>query len=84
MLQDWQLETRDPFVDADLLQVFVEYQREMGNLSYRKDRGFRWPYLDQFQAWRKKYEGKPVYSFDQKSNEGFRIPSIIRRKIDVC
>ncbi len=78
VLQDWQLETRDPFVDADLLQVFVEYQREMGNLSYRKDSGFRWPYLDLFQAWRKKYEGKPVYSFDQKSNEGFRIPSIIR------
>jgi N-sulfoglucosamine sulfohydrolase len=79
-LTDWQLETHDPFSDSERLQAFVDYQREMGDLSYRKDKDFRWPYLDQFQAWRQKYQGKPVYSFDQESNTGYRIPSIIRSK----
>ena len=80
VLTDWQLETLDPFSDPERLQVFADYQKEMGDLSYRKDKDFRWPYLDQFQAWRDKYQGKSVYSFDRESNTGFRIPSIVRSK----
>ncbi|MDB4491786.1 glycoside hydrolase [bacterium] len=52
----------------------------MSDLSYRKDKAFRWPYLEQFQAWRRKHQGKVVYSFDQASNTGYRIPSVIRMK----
>ena len=79
-LTDWQFETRDPLSDPERLQAFASFQKEMSDLSYRKDNVFRWPYLDQFRTWRSKHEGKVVYSFDQASNTGYRIPSVIRTK----
>ena len=48
-LEDWRKQTGDPFVDADKLARYVEEMdrvwrtRKMG---YRKDKTFRWRYLD--------------------------------------
>lgn len=56
-LTRWQSETGDPFSDPALLESFAEHQIEMGDLSYRKDNAFRWPYLDAFQAWRERHAG---------------------------
>ena len=79
-LKDWQFETGDPLGDPQRLEAFASFQEEMSDLSYRKDKAFRWPYLDQFQAWRTEHQGIPIYAFDQTSNTGYRIPSIIRTK----
>jgi N-sulfoglucosamine sulfohydrolase len=50
-LQNWQRKTRDPLSQPKMLSEFAERQLEMRDLSYRKDEGFRWPYLDQFPSW---------------------------------
>lgn len=50
-LQNWQRKTRDPLSQPKMLSEFAERQLKMRDLSYRKDEGFRWPYLDQFPSW---------------------------------
>ncbi len=47
-LRRWQRKTRDPFADEELLKDFARQQEAMTDLSYRKKKNFRWPYLDQF------------------------------------
>ena len=51
-LVDWQKETRDPFVDQANVNAFVEEQLANRDLRYRKNRSFRWSYLDSFSKWR--------------------------------
>ena len=52
VLENWQRETKDPLSEPKILSEFGERQLKMQDLSYRKDKNFRWPYLDQFPAWR--------------------------------
>lgn len=48
-LRAWQAEMRDPLGDPELLGEYTAIQDQVRNLPYRKDPGFRWPYLDQFE-----------------------------------
>ena len=47
-LEDWQRETRDPFLDRANVDAFVEEQLANRDLGYRKKKRFRWTYLDAF------------------------------------
>ena len=47
-LEEWQDQPRDPFADPALLEEFAQRQGEKSDLSYRKDKKFRWPYLEKF------------------------------------
>ena len=51
VLEDWQVKMRDPFGDPNLLRDFAAHQEAMRDLRYRKEKAFRWPYLDLFPAW---------------------------------
>ena len=51
-LQAWQKETRDPFLDQANVDAFVKEQLANRDLGYRKDKTFRWTYLDNFAKWR--------------------------------
>jgi N-sulfoglucosamine sulfohydrolase len=44
----WQEVTSDPFADADNLESFTRSQLNAINTNYRRDKTFRWPYLDNF------------------------------------
>ncbi len=44
----WQQTTSDPFADADKLKSFTRSQLDAINTNYRRDKTFRWPYLDKF------------------------------------
>jgi N-sulfoglucosamine sulfohydrolase len=55
-LEDWQKETRDPFIDRVNVDDFVEEQLANRDLGYRKKKDFRWTYLDAFREWRKMKE----------------------------
>jgi hypothetical protein len=50
VLKNWQKETKDPLSESKILREFSERQLKMQDLSYRKDKNFRWPYLHQFPA----------------------------------
>ncbi len=52
VLKNWRKSTKDPLSDLKILSKFCERQIKMQDLSYRKDKDFRWSYLDQFQDWR--------------------------------
>lgn len=52
-----QKEMRDPFLDPGNVEVFVQNQLSNRDLRYRKDKDFRWPYLDAFPAWRSREAG---------------------------
>ena len=52
-----QKEMRDPFLDPANVEAFVENQLSNRDLSYRKDKDFRWPYLDAFPKWRGRETG---------------------------
>ncbi|MGI9242388.1 MAG: sulfatase family protein, partial [Verrucomicrobiales bacterium] len=47
-LETWQERHRDPFGEQALMRGFAERQSENLDLKYRKNKTFRWPYLDQF------------------------------------
>ena len=51
-LQGFQVETRDPFLDAENVEAFVEEQLANRDLGYRKRKDFRWSYLNAFRKWR--------------------------------
>ena len=51
-LRDWQQQTRDPFIDEDNVDAFVNEQLANRDLGYRKKKDFRWSYLDDFPKWR--------------------------------
>ena len=44
----WQGATSDPFADADNFRSFTRSQLDAINTNYRRDKTFRWPYLDEF------------------------------------
>jgi N-sulfoglucosamine sulfohydrolase len=46
--QQWQQDTSDPFADSDKLDSFTRSQLDAINSNYRRDKSFRWPYLDAF------------------------------------
>ncbi|MCB1233107.1 MAG: sulfatase [Verrucomicrobiae bacterium] len=52
-LEAWQEQIRDPFSDRENVDAFVEEQLDYLDLRYRKQKDFRWRYLDTFPAWRK-------------------------------
>ncbi|MCP4787544.1 MAG: hypothetical protein GY903_18340 [Fuerstiella sp.] len=51
-LRDWQMRTRDPFIETEHVDAYVTEQLSNLDLGYRKDRTFRWSYQDDFLAWR--------------------------------
>ena len=51
-LGDWQRQTRDPFVEQKHVDAYVTEQLSNLDLGYRKDKAFRWSYLDDFLTWR--------------------------------
>ena len=51
-LKTFQQETRDPFLDQANIEEFVMEQLSNRDLSYRKNKSFRWKYLDTFRQWR--------------------------------
>lgn len=46
--QAWQKATSDPFADADNFKSFTRSQLDAINTNYRRDKTFRWPYLNEF------------------------------------
>lgn len=51
-LEDWQRTTRDPFQDQDNVEAYVAEQLANYDMKYRKQKAFRWSYLDDFREWR--------------------------------
>ncbi len=51
-LTDFQKRTRDPFLDPINVESFVTEQLANRDWGYRKNKDFRWTYLDAFPAWR--------------------------------
>ena len=51
-LEDWQRQTRDPFLDRANVDAFVKEQLANRDLLYRKNESFRWSYLEEFANWR--------------------------------
>ena len=51
-LEDWQRQTRDPFLDPANVDAFVREQLANRDLLYRKNESFRWSYLETFPKWR--------------------------------
>ncbi|HAW31147.1 MAG TPA: hypothetical protein DCY03_24065, partial [Planctomycetaceae bacterium] len=47
-----QQQTRDPFLDPANLEAFVKEQLNNRDMKYRKQKDFRWSYLDSFANWR--------------------------------
>lgn len=51
-LTELQERTRDPFLDQKNVDAFVEEQLAHRDMKYRKQKVFRWSYLDIFPQWR--------------------------------
>jgi N-sulfoglucosamine sulfohydrolase len=51
-LTDWQKRTRDPFIERANVDAYVAEQLANWEMAYRKDKDFRWSYLDAFAKWR--------------------------------
>lgn len=51
-LTDMQQQTRDPFLDPANIEAFVTEQLANRDLRYRKNKDFRWSYLETFPVWR--------------------------------
>lgn len=47
-----QTRTRDPFLDQENVEAFVKEQLANRDMKYRKQKYFRWSYLDSFPRWR--------------------------------
>ena len=90
LLRSWQRETRDPLADPDLFKAFVKEQDAQISLAYRKQKGFRWSYLD---AWHAHVKGESLPAktksvaaraeepetfvvFERRDPHGYRIPGI--------
>ena len=46
--KQWQKDTNDPLADPDKLKLLTEEHDRMKTYNYRKDKKFRWQYLDYF------------------------------------
>ena len=51
-LIDLQKRTRDPFLDQENVEAFVKEQLGNRDLKYRRQKDFRWSYLESFPEWR--------------------------------
>ena len=51
-LTDLQQSTHDPFLDPKNVEAFVAEQLANRDLGYRRNKSFRWSYLDVFPKWR--------------------------------
>ena len=51
-LEQFQRQSRDPFLDQTNVESFVKEQLANRNFGYRKQKDFRWSYLDLFAQWR--------------------------------
>lgn len=51
-LKDFQRRTRDPFQDPANLEAYVTEQLANRDFRYRKQKDFRWSYIDAFRKWR--------------------------------
>ena len=51
-LESFRQRTKDPFLDAENTASFRGSQLSMPDMSYRKRKDFRWPYVDAFREWR--------------------------------
>jgi len=51
-LEQFRTRTRDPFLDPAIVEAFVDEQLENRDLRYRKEKDFRWSYLETFPRWR--------------------------------
>jgi N-sulfoglucosamine sulfohydrolase len=53
-LLEFRTKTGDPFLDPENVESFAKSQLGIKDMSYRKDKTFRWPYVDEFRKWRDK------------------------------
>lgn len=53
-LREFRTETLDPFLDPENVESFAASQLGIKDMSYRRDKTFRWPYVDAFRQWREK------------------------------
>lgn len=51
-LTEFRQQTRDPFLDPRNVRQFRANQLAAGDLAYRKQKDFVWPYLESFAKWR--------------------------------
>lgn len=51
-LESFRTETRDPFLDPENVALFRKSQLAMPDMSYRRQKGFTWPYVQSFRQWR--------------------------------
>jgi N-sulfoglucosamine sulfohydrolase len=51
-LTDQQEQTHDPFIDPKNVEAYVMEQLANRDLGYRRNKSFRWSYLDAFPKWR--------------------------------
>jgi hypothetical protein len=49
---DLQQGTHDPFLDPNNVEAYVTQQLANHDLGYRRNKNFRWSYLDAFPKWR--------------------------------
>ena len=49
VIRQWQDHTRDPLGDPKMLQMFTAEHDRAATINYRRDKSFRWGYLDYFQ-----------------------------------
>jgi len=47
-LKKVQLDAEDPFGKADNVNLWIDQERMGRNTNYRKENGFKWPYLQSF------------------------------------
>lgn len=57
-LRSWQARIHDPFRDRANLEYFASEQAKARGTSYRRDKAFRWGYLDRFARWRQESLGR--------------------------
>ena len=51
-LHDWQERIDDPFLDPANVEFFLKEQAAARGSKYRRDKSFRWGYLERFAKWR--------------------------------
>lgn len=59
-LREFRTQTRDPFLDPANVESFAESQLGIQDMSYRRNKNFRWPYVDAFREWRDQREAAVV------------------------
>ena len=57
-LIDLQKRTRDPFLDQDNVEAYVKQQLANRDMKYRRQKDFKWSYLEIFPKWRKEMDNE--------------------------